>query len=133
LTVRALFVDAGGVLVLPHRDLVARAVRSAAGAVIDPAAVAQAHYRAVARMDAEPALRGVEGHFSLMCRELGVPEARLAAAVRALAQLGDRAQSGEILWSEPTPGAVAALERLAGAGLPVVVVTNSDGHADRLE
>jgi putative hydrolase of the HAD superfamily len=117
--------DAGGVLVLPRRDLVADAL-AAAGAAIDPGAVPRAHYRAVRRLD-----RGAPGsYFELLCAELGVPPDRRARAVSALDRLGDRRRSGEILWSEPTPRALDAIRALRRAAIEVLVVSNSDGHAE---
>lgn len=122
---RAVFLDAGGVLVLPRRDLVARALAEA-GAAIDPAAVPTAHYAAVRRLDAgEPA-----SYFELLCRELGVPAPRVADAAAQLDWLADRTRSGEILWSEPAAGALYAIEALTRAGIAVLVVSNSDGHAE---
>lgn len=45
-------------------------------------------------------------------------------------RLADRRRSGAILWSEPTPGAVPTIAALRRAGIAVVIVTNSDGHAE---
>ncbi len=121
---RAVFLDAGGVLVLPRRELVATALRHA-GARIDPASVPYAHYAAVRRLDRGAAA----GYFELLCAELGVDPAHRDRAVEALDRLADRA-SGEILWSEPTPDSLAAIVALQAAGMTVVVVSNSDGHAE---
>jgi putative hydrolase of the HAD superfamily len=122
---RAVFLDAGGVLVLPRRDLVARSLADA-GAEIDPAAVPSAHYAAVRRLDAgEPA-----GYFEVLCRELGVPAPRVVDAAARLDWLADRRRSGEILWSEPGAGALDAIEALTRARIIVLVVSNSDGHAE---
>jgi putative hydrolase of the HAD superfamily len=121
----AVFLDAGGVLVLPRRHLVASALGSA-GHQIDPASVPNAHYSAVRRLD-----RGVAGpYFELLCAELGVAPARRAQAVMALDRLADRRHSGEVLWSEPTPHALATITALRATGIDVMVVSNSDGHAE---
>jgi putative hydrolase of the HAD superfamily len=64
-----------------------------------------------------------------LCVALGVPDERLQVAIDALARLADRGASGEILWSEPAPDALAAIAALHRAGVAVLVVTNSDGHA----
>ena len=53
-----------------------------------------------------------------------------AQLLNALADLEDRSRSGEILWSEPTPGAFETIAALRRRGLVVVIVTNSDGHAE---
>lgn len=123
---RAVFLDAGGVLVLPRRDLVAAAVYQASGIEIDPANVPAAHYAVVHRLD-----RGDAGsYFELLCAELGVPPARSSEAIASLEQLGDRARSDEVLWSEPTPHALTTIIALAAAGISVLVVSNSDGYAE---
>jgi putative hydrolase of the HAD superfamily len=123
---RAVFLDAGGVLVLPRRDLVARALTEAVGVEIDPTNVPLAHYASVRRLD-----RGEPGsYFALLCAELGVPQQRTVTAVHELERLADRRQSGEVLWSEPTVGALATIAALGRAGIAVLVVSNSDGHAE---
>jgi len=121
--------DAGGVIVLPDRDLVADALARAA-IEIDRASVPRAHYRAVRRLDTRPDLWGrSDPYLRAFCDLLGIGEARLADAVGALSELGDRARSGEILWSEQTPNALPTIVALGRAGIRVVVVTNSDGRA----
>lgn len=110
---------------LPHRGLVAGALAEA-GVRIDPRAVAPAHYRAARALD-----RGAAGDYlGVLVRALTVPESRRAAAAAALGHLADRRRSGEILWSEPAPGAAETLGALRHAGISVVVVTNSDGHGE---
>lgn len=122
---RAVFLDAGGVLVLPRRDLVAHAL-GAAGHAVDPIRVPAAHYAAVRRLDNAEAA----GYFELLCTELGLEAARVPAAVGTLERLADRRQSGEVLWSEPTAGALSTIEALGRRGITVLVVSNSDGHAE---
>lgn len=122
---RTLCLDAGGVLVLPDRDLVTSALAQV-GVRIDPSAVAPAHYRAVGALDAGD---GRGGYLASLSRTLRVPAGCHADAVRALSRLADRAQSGQILWSEPVPDALATIAIARRAGIAVVVVTNSDGHA----
>lgn len=110
---------------LPHRGLVVAALAEA-GVAIDPRAVAPAHYRAAGALD-----RGAPGNYlEVLCWALAVPEPRRADAVAALRHLADRRRSGEILWSEPAPGADATLRALQQAAIPVLVVTNSDGHGE---
>jgi putative hydrolase of the HAD superfamily len=120
-----MFLDAGGVLVLPRRDLVAGAIGDA-GAEIDPAAVPDAHYAAVRRLDAGDRA----GYFEILCRELGVPPSRVPVAAARLDSLKDRRRSGEVLWSEPAPRALSTIRALTRAGIAVIVVSNSDGHAE---
>lgn len=122
-----MFLDAGGVIVLPHRDLIAAALRGI-GIEIDPTAVPHAHYRAVRAFDRAGASDPT--YVRAFPSELGIETGRTADALDALAELADRSRSGQILWSEPTPGALATIAALRRRGLPVVIVTNSDGHAE---
>lgn len=123
---RALFLDAGGVIVLPDRHLLARAL-AGVGIDIDPAAVPRAHYRAVRTIDraATPF-----DYAAALFPQLGIIGGRSAEALAVWERLADRAHSGEVLWREPTPGAHAAIASFQRAGLTVVIVTNSDGHGE---
>jgi len=122
---RAVFLDAGGTIVLPERGLVAKALMGE-GIEIDPAAVPSAHYAAVRALDREHVPGGPDSYIEALCVALG---ASTASAVAALSTLADRNQSGKVLWSEPTPSAVETITALRRAGIAVVIVTNSDGHA----
>ena len=55
---------------------------------------------------------------------------RTAEALAALDRLADRTRSRVVFWSEPTPGAIETIAALERAGVAVVIVTNSDGHAE---
>ena len=134
---RAVFLDAGGVIVLPHRDLLARAL-SEAGIEIEPAAVPRAHYRAVRAMDRamdraldrSATATATPGYAAALFPQLGILPGRSAEALAVWDHLADRRRSGHVLWSEPVPGARVVIDRLRGAGIAVVVVTNSDGHGE---
>jgi putative hydrolase of the HAD superfamily len=107
--------------VLPRRELVAAALRGA-GYPIDPNRVPSAHYSAVRRLD-----RGApEDYFALLSAELGVPPDGLRATTKEL----DSCAASEVLWSEPGAGAVATINALRRRGMTVLVVSNSDGHAE---
>ena len=124
----AVFLDAGGVIVLPRGDLVSRAlekIRINCG----ENDVTRAHYRAVRQLDRTVGHGDGLNYLASLCEQLGVPAARMAEAVGAMAELADRRRSGEILWSQPAPHAVRTIDDLRTAGIAVVVVTNSDGHA----
>jgi putative hydrolase of the HAD superfamily len=120
--------DAGGVIVLPHRGLV-RAALARVRIPCDESAVPAAHYLAVRRLDHQGARGLSPGYLPAFCEALGVPPPRLGEALTALSRLADRDRSGEILWSEPAPHARRTIAALRRAGIAVVVVTNSDGHA----
>ena len=125
---RAVFLDGGGVIVLPNGGLVSAALEGV-GIEIDPSAVPDAHYRAVRLIDRVLADSAHDAYLRVFCEGLGVPPARLEEAVNALSRLAARSRSGEILWSHPGPHAMETIDALRARGIAVVVVTNSDGHA----
>ncbi len=128
---RAVFLDAGGVIVLPGRHLLAGAL-ARVGIDIDPSAVPQAHYRAVRALDHAARVLdrapGRSDYPGALFAELGIVPGRTAEALTVWERLADRSRSGVVLWSEPTPGAIDTIASLQRAGLTVVIVTNSDGH-----
>jgi putative hydrolase of the HAD superfamily len=142
---RAVFLDAGGVIVLPDRGLVADAL-ARIGVAIDPAVVPRAHYRAVRALDRaaiHPDRATVtvtvtvtapaptrHDYAEALIPQLGIVPGRAAAALAAWNELADRRRSGVVLWREPTPGAMDTIHSLQRAGLVVVIVTNSSGHAE---
>jgi HAD superfamily hydrolase (TIGR01509 family) len=152
------FLDAGGVVVLPDRHLLAGAL-AGAGITIDPAAVPHAHYRAVRALDravltldrgaattpphgaastaprdaaSTPECAGTPraDYPQALFPQLGILPGRAAQANAVWERLADRRRSERVLWSEPTPGAARAIAALRRAGIAVVVVTNSDGHGE---
>jgi putative hydrolase of the HAD superfamily len=122
----AVFLDAGGVIVLPDRHLLAGALAEI-GIQIDPDIVPRAHYRAVRSLDRPSTRRDYE---RALFPQLGIAAGRTADALAVWERLGDRRLTGRVLWSEPTPGATDAIAALQGAGLAVVIVTNSNGHGE---
>ena len=142
---RAVFLDAGGVVVLPDRHLLAAAL-ARAGIDIDPDTVPGAHYGAVRALDrAAGTERATRADYPrALFPQLGIvpgyaaqaadPWERLADLWERLAdlweRLADRRRSAVILWREPTPGAAGAITALRRAGIAIVIVTNSDGHAE---
>lgn len=126
---RAVLLDAGGVVVLPDRGLVAGAL-ARVGVEVDPSVVPRAHYRAVRRLDHDARAGAPSfGYVPIFCGALGVPAERLSDAVEAISRLADRSLSGAILWSEPAPRAKSTIAALGRVGIATVIVTNSDGHA----
>ncbi|HUA48336.1 MAG TPA: HAD family hydrolase [Solirubrobacteraceae bacterium] len=121
-----MFLDAGGVIVLPHRRLLAGALAEI-GIDIDPDAVPRAHYRAVRTLD-RPSTR--QDYERALFPQLGIVPGRTAEAIAVWERLGDRTRSRHVLWSEPTPRAAETIAALRRAGLAVVIVTNSDGHGE---
>jgi putative hydrolase of the HAD superfamily len=122
---RAVFLDAGGVIVLPDRHLLADAL-AGAGIHIDPDAVPRAHYRAVRTVD-RPSTRA--DYPRALFPQLGIVPGRTAEAIAVWERLADR-RHARPLWSEHTPGAVDTIASLQRAGIAVLIVTNSDGHGE---
>ena len=121
----AILLDAGGVLIFPQPDLL-RPPLQALGVSPDVAEFERAHYRAMVVQDLAmvPPVKGtwwreyLVGYFAAC----GVAEDQcgdLATEVAA-ATMG-RA------WTHVGTGAIAGLRALAALGLPIGVVSNSDG------
>jgi putative hydrolase of the HAD superfamily len=123
--VRAILLDAGGVLVFPEPGHVLPPLR-AAGLDPRPDVLERAHYRAMAAQDQEavPPVHDTWWHnyLTTYVAACGVPEAHAAPLATEMAQ-------------NPTPGSWAhaglgvkdGLAALAALGLPMGVVSNSDG------
>lgn len=128
---RAVFLDAGGVIVLPNRHLLAGAL-SRSGIEIDPDQVPRAHYRAVRALDRAGATGTATrlGYAAALLANLEIACGRTAQAMAVWKRLADRKQSRHVLWSEPTPAAHETIAALQRAGIVVVIVTNSDGHGE---
>jgi putative hydrolase of the HAD superfamily len=123
--ISAILLDAGGVLVFPQPDLF-RPPLAALGVSPDIAAFERAHYQAMVVQDAAtvPPVAGtwwreyLVGYFAACgvaedrCRELAT-EVAVATTGRA--------------WTHVGTGAMAGLRALAALGLPMGVVSNSDG------
>ena len=93
---RAVFLDAGGVIVLPDRHLLAGAL-ARVGIDIDPSAVPHAHYRAVRALD--HAVRvldrapGRSDYPGALVPQLRIVPGRRAEAIAVWERLADRARS----------------------------------------
>lgn len=132
----AIFLDVGGVFILPdHGEMVA--ALAAGGFAVDPGRLDEAHYRGIAAWDAAgtgPVEAGDAGgdpwaHYTLAyLRAIGVAEADLRAAAAA-SRVAFRSPT---LWSRPIEASVAALPALVATGLSIVVVSNADGRVEAL-
>jgi len=122
--VSAILLDAGGVLLFPDPDLMLPPLR-AAGADPSPADLIRAHYSAMTETAGEqPVTSGWWA--SYLCRYVsacGVPEDE----VLPLAERMARTIYG-FTWTHVGPGVRDALAALAGLGVPLGIVSNSDGE-----
>jgi putative hydrolase of the HAD superfamily len=134
--IEAIFLDVGGVFILPnHQEMVA--ALAAGGFDVNPQRLDEAHHRGIAAWDAAgegaPGPGDVAGdrwiHYTFAyLRTAGVPEADLPAAAAA-SQVAFRSPT---LWSRRVEDSVAALPAIVAIGLPVVVVSNADGRVEEL-
>lgn len=123
----AVLLDVGGILLLPHPDIVLAALAEH-GASGGDAEVRRGHYAGIAAMDrlGRPSW---SSYYTAMARTVGVGDGQLAGAIAALRSIYDSTDT----WTLVTDGAVETLAALRAAGLKIAIVSNSDGTiADRL-
>lgn len=129
MTLDAVFLDAGGVLINPNWARVSEAL-ARHGVQVDAARLGAAEAHAKHEMDTAERIRTTNDrsrgweYFHLVLTHAGVP--RSTATDEALAELYDYHERHNLWESVPeeVPGALAALKRL---GLRLVVVSNSNG------
>ena len=123
--VSAILLDAGGVLIFPQPGLLRPPLR-ALGLAPDVASFERAHYRAMAIQDVAdtPPVAGTWWREYLVgyLAACGVAQDRC----RELAAEVAEATAGRA-WTHVGTGVMAALRALAALGLPMGVVSNSDG------
>ena len=128
LSVDVVFLDAGGVLVVPTHDVI-RERFAAAGFDVDPELLFEAHYRgvhAIDRAQAEPEV--FADYHRAYAAHLGIGDDAIATATAVLDDLW--ATSG--LWQQPLPWAAEGLAAIAETGVPIVIVSNADGTVDQV-
>jgi putative hydrolase of the HAD superfamily len=123
MAIRALLVDAGGTLVLPDHGVVEEVLASI-GLGVDRERLDDAHYIGMAAFDR---LAVNDAAAALVYRRAyavaaGVPDDRLDEAITAFGRLS--ATQGH--WIRPIPGAREMLEVAGAAGLPIVIVSNTE-------
>jgi putative hydrolase of the HAD superfamily len=126
--VSAILLDAGGVLVFPRPGLVRPSLR-AAGLEPDLATLERAHYHAMLAQDieAQPPAPGTwwRDYMLTYVAACGVPESH---ADRLAAEIAERPRTGS--WAYAGLGVKEGLRALAALGLPMGVVSNSDGSVE---
>jgi putative hydrolase of the HAD superfamily len=125
----AVLIDVGGVLVLPPRAALVGALERDGIATVDDGDPERFHYEGVRHVDGHPPV--ADGDHILtytagVAIALGVDAARIDEASVLLASRLDG-----MAWSQVLTGARAGLRALADAGVPVGVVSNSDGTVER--
>ena len=126
--VSAILLDAGGVLVFPRPGLVWPALR-AAGLDPDLAALERAHYHAMAVQDieAQPPAPGTWWR-NYMLTYAAACGASAIQAEQLATQIALRPRSGS--WAYAGLGVKDGLRALAALGLPLGIVSNSDGSVE---
>ena len=126
--VSAILLDAGGVLVFPQPGLLLPAL-FAAGVFPDVAALERAHYRAMVVQDlaATPPEAGTwwRDYLTGYVAACGVPPERCGQVALQIAEV-TRGHA----WSHVGTGTTSGLRALADLGLPMGVVSNSDGTVE---
>jgi putative hydrolase of the HAD superfamily len=125
---RAVFLDAGGVLVLPDPTLI-RGVLGTAGIDVDAARAQEAHYRAVRAIDGSGGSLTVGGGAPAYLPAFVAGLALRSADARvATGILGDVfARPSSVVWSFAPPGTADGLRAIAARSDDLAVVSNSDG------
>jgi putative hydrolase of the HAD superfamily len=123
--VRAILLDAGGVLVFPGPGHVLPPLR-AAGLDPGPAVLERAHYQAMAAQDEEAAPPRPDSwwrnYLTTYIAACGAPADR---AARLATEIAGRPRPGS--WAHAGLGVKDGLQALAALGLPMGVVSNSNG------
>ncbi|MGH3255124.1 MAG: HAD family hydrolase [Streptosporangiaceae bacterium] len=126
--VSAILLDAGGVLIFPQPGLLLPSL-FAAGVFPDVAALERAHYRAMVVQDlaATPPEAGTwwRDYLTGYVAACGVPQERCGEVALQIADI-TRGHA----WSHVGTGATSGLQALAALGLPMGVVSNSDGTVE---
>ncbi len=123
----AILFDAGGVLLLPSPELTGPLVAPFGGS-LDPDVLMRAHFAGAHAMDHARA-DGVESdwdaYFRAYSKAAGVPEERQEEAAQALEVGWD-----SMRWRNPVPTAIETLRTLEERGVPIGIVSNSDGKVE---
>ena len=117
--IAGVILDVGGVLMLPDHQRTQEALQ-AVGVAADPAAIDRAHYLAISAFDGSGT---ADAYRSAYLEALGVPADAMA---RATAELFERPWP----WSTVHRESVGTLRLLADRGIPIAIVSNSDGTVE---
>jgi putative hydrolase of the HAD superfamily len=127
--VRAILLDAGGVLLFPSPELLLPPLH-AAGLEPSLADLQRAHYRAMADCDepgrTAPGTQWWQEYLRDFAAACGVPAARVDAVAGDIVGLTDG-----FAWTHVGPGVGEALRGIAALGLPVGIVSNSSGEVEQ--
>ncbi|MGB8361841.1 MAG: HAD family hydrolase [Acidimicrobiia bacterium] len=124
----AILLDVGGVFLLPSHAQIRAALRGIGHDVLEDDMIDRAHYLSVRAFpmdldDAEAMTPYWDAYLKTYAGAVGVPAALVAEAVE---HLRDAYVIGG-LWSHLIEGSKEGLSRLVATGIPIGIVSNSDG------
>ena len=126
--VDAVLLDAGGVLVLPRHELLIEHALGMMDVVPDAEALDRAHYEGAHTLSVWPSdeesiyARWNRGYLESIGAE--VTDENLVALRSAFRRLD--------MWTRPAPGVSEGLSALRALGVKMAVVSNADGHVERI-
>jgi putative hydrolase of the HAD superfamily len=126
--VGAVLLDVGGVILAPHPQPIASALR-AAGVAFDASRLDAAHYWGVQGIDDPDSGKGeLERYLEAYAARVKVRPEDTSRAITALERLW--LSSSLELWRHVVPGACEGLAALSDARVPLGIISNSDGRVE---
>ena len=125
-----LIFDAGGVLVFPDFNLLAK-LGNQARISTSPHQIAQTHARFLWRLDeniAQSHQLPRISYFQDIFKQISDSEEKIKAAI----ELSSRADKIKHIWSVTYPWVAESLQRLKDLGYRMAVISNSDGRVDQI-
>ena len=118
----AVIFDVGGVLLVPHAEVVGAALSMP----LTTDLAERAHYFGVSAMDqAEDEASARHGYLAAYARTIGISPAEEETAIERLANLWNG--SNLALWRQRVNGSLEGLKQLAKSGRKLGIVSNADG------
>jgi putative hydrolase of the HAD superfamily len=124
-SVRAVFLDAGGVFTLPPLEPLLSMFESL-GVETGADRLARAHHAGMAAFDLGLAEEGAALYMAALAREMGLPENRIATDIDVI-RSGLAGQG----WTVLIPGSIEGLRTIAATGRRLAIVSNSDGTVEQ--
>jgi putative hydrolase of the HAD superfamily len=126
--IEAIILDVGGVLLIPHAEVVSEAL-APFGLSIDSGLAERAHFVAIAALDqSESDAEGFLNYRHAYAGVIGISDEHKEAA---LARMQDLWGGPNIdLWRQPVSGSVEGLRNLGERGIKLGIVSNSDGTVE---
>jgi putative hydrolase of the HAD superfamily len=126
LSVEAVILDVGGVLLVPHHEVVGAAL----GMALDAAIAERAHYRGAWALDLAEDGRSAENaaYLRAYAEAVGIPAHDVEAAMARMWELWGGPSLP--LWRQQVAGSRDGLRTLAGTGRKLGIVSNADGSIE---